>query len=81
MKKYELDFITYLFSDDAIFLTVNKNMIYFHPVEENDFSVAVVTYNGKMREFLETVAALDIPDTTALCNLKTAAAAALHFIK
>lgn len=78
MKNTELNFISFLFNDGEIQTCFKDNIVTFI---DNDGNLLVAVYPGNMRNFLKILTVLDIPDNTALCNIPTAAAAALNFIK
>lgn len=81
MKNIDFDFISCLFNDGEIIAMFKNNTVTFIPEDENDNSIIVIEYPGSMKKFLTILAALDIPDTTYLCNIPRAAKTALHYIK
>lgn len=78
MKNTESNFISFLFNDGDIQTLFKGNTVTFI---DNEYSMIVIEYPGNMRRFLTILSGLDIPDNTALCNIPTAARAALNFIK
>lgn len=78
MNINEYEFISYLFNDGIIQTCFKDNIVSFIDTESGE---KVVTIYTGMKNFLEEIAALNIPDNTSLCNIPTAAAAALCFIK
>lgn len=81
MKNFEFDFISSLFSDNYISVMFKNNTVTFITDDDDDHGILIIEYAGNMKKFLTILAGLNIPDNTYLCNIPTAAAAALHFIK
>lgn len=79
MDIHELNFISFLFNDGYIMTTFKGNTVSF--IDDESGEKFSIIYPGNMKTFLKELAALNISDDTSLCNIPTAAKAALYYIK